>query len=412
MSVGLILIANIKTPFNNFQKVAEKLVDKLNTMLWHNAKYDYTFDKNGNPKQTIKENSQYRWQIMPAYDESNEGDAQFIEIDSFNYDISNIMLFENVCVMSVLDRYRDIYRGNKHFKEFQIFRNKLFEILTFLNGSEIIYLPDSSYRLSMYLDLPYENKSYNEIKRLIIQETPKQQTNYFDLSYTNNEENEFFLDDFNDLKTGKPYPIKNKALILGYLNKFQDLDKRIERLAYYLKTNISYKKYSQYKIPNSTVTNLLVSNKTFTKNATLVSRVSHYYENSFKWSDFVLKDENDTPIYKIFPNCYKSNIEINNFPELIKKLKAKDIPYLAEFNKKRNLLKTELAIFNCEYALYIYEQKLSETDIQCYIKDSKDVAKERFRTTIKLNLSDYLLEKTEFNKDQEILVIYDDFKDL
>lgn len=264
----------------------------------------------------------------------------------------------------------------------------------------------------MYLDLPYENKSYSDIKRLIIKEIPKLQTNYFDLSYTNNVENEFFLDDFNDLKSGKPYQIKNKTLILGYLNKFQDLDKRIERLAHYLETNISYKKYSQCKIPNRTVTNLLVSNKTFKKNATLVSKVSHYFENSFKWSDFVLKDENDTPIYKIFPNCYKSNIEINNFPELIKKLKSKDTLYLAEFNKKRNLLKTELAIFNCDYALYIYEQEFSEIAIQCYITDSKDVAKERFRTSIQLNLTDYLLEKTEFNKDQEILVIYDDFKDL
>lgn len=346
MSVGLFLISDIKTPISNFKEVSKKLLTKLNAMNWHNSLYKYKYDKNGNSIKILRTKKDDLWQIQESY-YIDKDDIPYLEFNSDNWYVCNIVLYEKTCIMLTPYRYNDIYGFHKHFDELQTFRNILYEVVSFLNGTEIIFLPDNLYNLSLYLDLPSENKSYQDIKNLMIKEVPKMQTNYFDLSCANKIENEFVLDTFDDLRDGKPYPKKETILVLGYIEK------------------------EPFK-----------------------------YDSDFE-AEFA-KEE--------FHYSYQSKYKIHKFTNLIENLKSRNSIFINEFNIFRKKVKKENT--KIEFALYINEQELDNIDIHNYFTDDLDVAKARFRTTIQLDLSAYLLGKTEINKDFEVVVIYDDFKDL
>lgn len=116
-------------------------------------------------------------------------------------------LYSNIGVIDTIYKYRLLYE----FKDcywFASFRENLFNIVKIIGGTEVIYLADNGCnKLSEYLELmAWENSPYELIKQKMIKHLGNPITDYtkleFDkLDYRNI--NEFFLDDFNDLKSNQ-----------------------------------------------------------------------------------------------------------------------------------------------------------------------------------------------------------------
>lgn len=101
-------------------------------------------------------------------------------------------------------KYRLLYEIYE-FDWFASFRNDLYNIVKIIGGTEVIYLADNACdKLSRYLEcMAWENFPYEEIKQKMIQEFGHPVTDYSKLNYdtlTYRKIEEFFLDDFSDLK--------------------------------------------------------------------------------------------------------------------------------------------------------------------------------------------------------------------
>jgi len=353
MSVSLNLICNIKTPINSFEKTAKKLLEKLNKIRWNNGDTNYSYDEKGNIASTKRKPEDDKWKIVPQYEyEEDLGyvEYQYIELDSDNWYISNIELYENICVMTVLSEYQQLYTLNKNPELLQDFRKTLFEVVNFLNGTEVIFLPSDRYKISKYYDLALENKTYNSIKKLMLKEVPTQITNFYDLTFLNQYKgrgkNEFICDDFYDLKYNKPYPTKEISLVLCYTDKPLN------------KYNSSFE-----KIPDQ-----------------------HKFHHSFI-----------------------SKYKIDDYSKIVDSLKTKDQIFINQFNTFRNKVKSENK--NIIFALYILEEKFANCDMEYLVKDNKEIAPIRYNS-VTLKLSVFFTGKTNIYTNKEIKIIYDDFKDL
>lgn len=226
MAVSLELICNIKTPINSFEKTKKRLLKKLNSMYWNNGDTDYSYDENGEIVFAKRKPEDDKWTIVPQYKYEEDLGYEvhkYIEFGSSNWYISNIELYENICVMSVLSEYNLIYTLNKSPELLQDFRKTLFEVVDFLNGTEVIFLPSDRYKISNYYDLAFDNKSYASIKELTLKEVPIHITNFYDITFLNQHKgrgkNEFVCDSFDDLKNDSPYPTKEISLVLSYTHK-------------------------------------------------------------------------------------------------------------------------------------------------------------------------------------------------
>lgn len=114
-------------------------------------------------------------------------------------------LYSNIGVISTIYRFSLLYE-NYTLHWFNIFRTELYKVVKAIGGTEVIYVADNSCgKISKYLEsMAWENVPYEVIKERMIQEfgppvTDYSKLDYGTLSYENI--NEFFLDDFSDLKT-------------------------------------------------------------------------------------------------------------------------------------------------------------------------------------------------------------------
>lgn len=113
-------------------------------------------------------------------------------------------LFSNIGVIYTIYKYSLLYQ-NFNLEWFQSFRNDLYKIVEIMGGTEVIYLADNGCdKLSKYLELmAWDNVPYHEIKAKMFEVFGEPVTDYSKLNYdklTYDEIDEFFFDDFNDLK--------------------------------------------------------------------------------------------------------------------------------------------------------------------------------------------------------------------
>jgi len=99
-------------------------------------------------------------------------------------------------------KYRLLYEIKIGFW-FESFRKELWEMITIMGGTEIIFLADNCCdKLSSFLEMVFEGRSYQSIKDQMTQELGKPLTDYNKLEYEKLDYKnitEFFLDDFKDL---------------------------------------------------------------------------------------------------------------------------------------------------------------------------------------------------------------------
>ena len=113
-------------------------------------------------------------------------------------------LYSNIGVIDTIYKYRLLYEIYS-FDWFESFRNDLYNIVKIMGGTEVIYLADNACdKLSNYLEvMAWENVPYNDIKERMLQEFGQPKTDYSKLNFdslTYAKIDEFFLDDFKDLK--------------------------------------------------------------------------------------------------------------------------------------------------------------------------------------------------------------------
>lgn len=127
----------------------------------------------------------------------------------FNIDFSGPFhlqpqLYSNIGVIYTIYKYRLLYE-NYLLDWFDSFRNDVYDIVKVIGGTEVIYLADNACdKLSTYLEgMAWQNIPYEEVKQKMLQEFGQSVTNYSKLNYDTlmySKIDEFFLDDFSDLK--------------------------------------------------------------------------------------------------------------------------------------------------------------------------------------------------------------------
>jgi hypothetical protein len=192
MATSLLLISNTKVKGKEDSKDWERMVRELDGLNMSTTSYVNA------QNEVIKEYGTWRYEVQEEEDEI-----------PFTVDFCgpfHIMpsLYTNICIMNTIYRYSLLY-DNYAFEWFRSFRNDLFNIVKIMGGTEVIYLADNACdKLAFYLEcMACENVPYEEIKEKMIQEFGQPVTDYSRLNIdelTYSRINEFFLDDFNDLK--------------------------------------------------------------------------------------------------------------------------------------------------------------------------------------------------------------------
>ncbi len=198
MSTSLYAITNSKLTGKETVKDYELIVEKLKALkLGKTSHIEYTNIAKGKNK-TIKEKGDWNYQI----EEKNEYFPYSVSFQG-PFDITP-HLYNHICILHTIYRYSFIYE-TKTIKWFPKFRNELFQIVTIVGGTEVIWLADNSCdKVGGYLEgMAEEGEPYEKIKKKMIKEMGKPVTDYSLLNYDKLDYrniNEFFLDDFNDLK--------------------------------------------------------------------------------------------------------------------------------------------------------------------------------------------------------------------
>lgn len=166
-------------------KLVVKKLRKLNlTPIWNSENNHQMMENVGDWEYYVIKNTQ----------------PSFVEFDSpFEICFST---YQNITVMSTVIKYKTIYEdASKDF--FQNFRKNVYAILKIIGGTEAILLNSNpEHKFNFYLNLAHQNKSYDFIKKLMIDEFGLPKTTYSQLSKSPKERTrEFFLDDFSDLKS-------------------------------------------------------------------------------------------------------------------------------------------------------------------------------------------------------------------
>ena len=113
-------------------------------------------------------------------------------------------LYSNIGLISTIYRYDLLYKIHS-LDWFESFRNDLYNIVKIIGGTEVIYLADNACdKLSIFSEgMAVENVPYEDIKAKMLQEFGQPVKDYSELNYdtlTYQKIDEFFLDDFSDLK--------------------------------------------------------------------------------------------------------------------------------------------------------------------------------------------------------------------
>ena len=194
MSTSLYIITNSKLKGDETSADFDNILSQLKELNLCKTFYEA-------PKgQLIQEIGDWSYEI----EEDNE-ELEIIYNVSFNGPFScTPNLYSNIGIIWTIYKYRLIYETQEIYW-FDEFRREVFEIVKIMGGSEIIYVADNACdKLSGYLEgMAFNNISYEEIKETMIKEMGQpvkqyEQLDYHKLSYKNI--NEFFLDDFSDLK--------------------------------------------------------------------------------------------------------------------------------------------------------------------------------------------------------------------
>ncbi len=192
MATGLYLITNSKLTGKETQKDWERIVGKLDQL-----KMDTTSYVNAQ-NEIVKEYGSWSYDI-----EHEEEDLTF-NVDLVGPFHIQPRLYSNIGVIYTIYKYTLLYEiyGCDWFGSF---RKNLYNIVKIIGGTEVIYLADNACdKLSTYLEcMAWENVPYEDIKEKMLQEFGQPLTDYSKLNYntlTYAKIDEFFLDDFNDLK--------------------------------------------------------------------------------------------------------------------------------------------------------------------------------------------------------------------
>ncbi len=191
MSTTLYAITNTKLNLDCKNEQAKLILEKLEQLNFETTKY---YDEQGDLVQEIG-----GWKY--CFDDNN-GEHEELELYG-KYSIQP-SLYPHCSLIHTIYRYSLIYQ-NYSLEWFTQFRNELYQTVKAIGGTEIIYLPDQrSDKLCKYFGMFFDNKTYEEIKSKMIDEFKLPVTDYKLLNYEKLEYvsiNEFFLDDFSDLKT-------------------------------------------------------------------------------------------------------------------------------------------------------------------------------------------------------------------
>lgn len=193
MATDLYLITNSKLTGKETQKDWGKIVSELDQL-----QIDTTSYINAN-NEIIKTYGSWSYEI-----ELEEEDYPF-NVD-FNGPFSiQPTLYSNIGVIYTIYKYSFLYKAYSNYW-FTSFRKNLYKIVKIIGGTEVIYLADNGCdKLSTYLQsMAWENVPYNEIKEKMLKELGKPVRDYSKLNYdklTYSKIKEFFLDDFNDMKS-------------------------------------------------------------------------------------------------------------------------------------------------------------------------------------------------------------------
>ena len=192
MATSLYLITNSKLTGKETQKDWERIVGKLDQL-----KMDTTSYVNAQ-NEIVKEYGSWSYDI-----EHEEEDLTF-NVDLVGPFHIQPRLYSNIGVIYTIYKYTLLYEiyGCDWFGSF---RKNLYNIVKIIGGTEVIYLADNACdKLSTYLEcMAWENVPYEDIKEKMLQEFGQPLTDYSKLNYntlTYAKIDEFFLDDFNDLK--------------------------------------------------------------------------------------------------------------------------------------------------------------------------------------------------------------------
>lgn len=192
MATSLSLITNSKLTGKETRKDWDRIVIELNQL-----QMDTTSYVNAN-NEIIKEYGSWCYEI-----EAEDEDFPFNVAFSGPFHIQP-NLYSNIGVIYTIYKYRLLYEIYD-FDWFASFRHDLYNIVKIIGGTEVIYLADNACdKLSYYLEcMAWENVPYEDIKEKMLQEFGKPITDYSKLNYdrlTYRKIDEFFLDDFSDLK--------------------------------------------------------------------------------------------------------------------------------------------------------------------------------------------------------------------
>ena len=192
MATSLYLITNSKLTGKETQKDWERIVGKLDQL-----KMDTTSYVNAQ-NEIVKEYGSW------SYDIEHEEEYLTFNVDFVGPFHIQPRLYSNIGVIYTIYKYSLLYEiyGCDWFGSF---RKNLYNIVKIIGGTEVIYLADNTCdKLSTYLEcMAWENVPYEDIKEKMLQEFGQPLTDYSKLNYdtlTYAKIDEFFLDDFNDLK--------------------------------------------------------------------------------------------------------------------------------------------------------------------------------------------------------------------
>lgn len=191
MGTSLILITDSDLTGKETQKDWERIVDELeqlqlDTISYVNAK-----------NEIIKEHGNWSFEI------EEEGNYPFNVNFVGPFPILPT-LYSNIGLIYTIYRYNLLYE-NHSLDWFESFRNDLYNIVKIIGGTEVIYLADNACdKLSIFSEgMAVENAPYEDIKAKMLQEFGQAVKDYSKLYYDKlsyQKIDEFFLDDFSDLK--------------------------------------------------------------------------------------------------------------------------------------------------------------------------------------------------------------------
>lgn len=192
MATNLYLITNSKLTGKETKKDWERILNELEQLQMNTTTYSNINNE------IIREEGSWDYEI-----ELEEKDYPFNIYFNGPFDIKP-NLYSNIGVIVTIYKYRLLYE-NYEVDWFGNFRRKLYNIMKVMGGTEVIYLANNSCdKLSTYLEvMAWSNVPYNEIKEKMIQEFGQPVTDYSKLNFqtlTYEKIDQFFLDDFNDLK--------------------------------------------------------------------------------------------------------------------------------------------------------------------------------------------------------------------